>query len=532
MTLGTFAMHSFNGLGAIVAAGALSTTIAGAAFASSHREAPGITETPKVDGTDFYLFNSYEPDRVNSDGSSDFVTLIANYVPLQDAYGGPNYFSLDDKALYEIHVDNDGDNVEDLTFQFRFTNTLKGVSLPVGPDGTLVPIPLVQAGGIGPGPADTGALNLEETYTVTVVRGDRRDGTATLATNVNTGGTTFRKPTDYIGTKTFADYQAYADAHIWEIAVPGCSTNGKVFVGQRKEGFVVNLGQVFDLVNLNPLGAPDAVPNTIGDKNVTSLALELPASCLTAGSDPVIGGWTTASLRQARVANPFPQSSTENAVATGSVDETVEGGPWTQVSRLGSPLVNEVVIGIDDKNRFNASEPQNDGQFAKYVLTPTLPELLEILFAEPVTGNPDADLAPNAFPRIDLAVAFLTGVPGLNQPAAGAGGPLGEGTVLSEQLRLNTSIAPTPATSQNSLGVLAGDNAGFPNGRRPGDDVVDAALRVAMGALCELDNEPVFGCAPDDAPVGDAPLTDQSASDASQFSTAFPYLLTPLPGSR
>ena len=191
-----------------------------------------------------------------------------------------------------------------------------------------------------------------------------------------------------------------------------------------------------------------------------------------------------------------------------------------------------MVIGIDDKNRFNASEPKDDGQFAKYVLTPTLPELLEILFAETVTGDPNADLAPNAFPRADLAVAFLTGVPGLNQPAAGAGGPLGNGTVLSEQLRLNTTTAPVAAAAQDPLGVLAGDAAGFPNGRRPGDDVVDAALRVAMGALCELDNAAVFGCGPDDAPVGDAPLTDQSASNASQFDSNFPYLRTPLPGSR
>ncbi|MCK5859134.1 MAG: DUF4331 domain-containing protein [Abyssibacter sp.] len=519
-------MRSIQGIGAAAVAGIALATAAGSLYASSHREAPGITETPKVDGTDFYMFNSYE------EGRSGFVTLIANYVPLQDAYGGPNYFSLDDKALYEIHVDNDGDNVEDLTFQFRFTNTLKGVSLPVGPDGVLVPIPLIQAGGIGPNPGDTGNLNLEETFSVTLVRGDRRAGTAQAATNVTTGGSSFRKPTDYIGTKTFPDYQAYANAHIWEIAVPGCQSNGKVFVGQRKEGFVVNLGQVFDLVNLNPLGAPDAVPNTIGDKNVTSIALELPASCLTAGDDPVIGGWTTASLRQARVANPFPQSDTDNSVAPGTVDETVEGGPWTQVSRLGAPLVNEVVIGIDDKNRFNASEPKDDGQFAKYVLTPTLPELLEILFAETVTGDPNADLAPNAFPRADLAVAFLTGVPGLNQPAAGAGGPLGNGTVLSEQLRLNTTTAPVAAAAQDPLGVLAGDAAGFPNGRRPGDDVVDAALRVAMGALCELDNAAVFGCGPDDAPVGDAPLTDQSASNASQFDSNFPYLRTPLPGSR
>ena len=192
-------MRSIQGIGAAAVAGIALATAAGSLYASSHREAPGITETPKVDGTDFYMFNSYE------EGRSGFVTLIANYVPLQDAYGGPNYFSLDDKALYEIHVDNDGDNVEDLTFQFRFTNTLKGVSLPVGPDGVLVPIPLIQAGGIGPNPGDTGNLNLEETFSVTLVRGDRRAGTAQAATNVTTGGSSFRKPTDYIGTKTFPD---------------------------------------------------------------------------------------------------------------------------------------------------------------------------------------------------------------------------------------------------------------------------------------------------------------------------------------
>ncbi|MGB5579559.1 MAG: DUF4331 domain-containing protein, partial [Woeseia sp.] len=176
---------------------------------------------------------------------------------------------------------------------------------------------------------------------------------------------------------------------------------------------------------------------------------------------------------------------------------------YTQVSRLGAPLVNEVVIGLPDKDKFNHSEPANDGQFATYVTNPTLPALIEILFDVP---------APTLFPRTDLVAAFLTGVDGLNQPP---------NVVGSEMLRLNTSIAAVPAGSQNRLGVIEGDAAGFPNGRRPGDDVVDIALRVVMGKLLD----------PADAPVGQAPLTDGAFVDDSFFDTTFPYLVTPLPGS-
>jgi hypothetical protein len=244
-------------------------------------------------------------------------------------------------------------------------------------------------------------------------------------------------------------------------------------------------------VNTNPLGPVNGEADDLADANVTSIVLEIPIDFLVAGN-PVIGGWTAASLRQNRKLSSHPNSPSEAAR---------EVGPWVQISRLGMPLVNEVVIGIKDKDRFNASEPRNDGQFLDYVTHPTLPALLEALFG--VT-------APTAFPRADLVAVFLTGVPNLNQTAT-----------PSEMLRLNTSILPTPAGSQNNLGVLGGDSAGFPNGRRPGDDVVDAALRVVMGVLLPLS----------DAPSGQLPYTDGAFVDDSFFDATFPYLKTPLPGS-
>src|SRR5262245_24132093 len=198
--------------------------LCGAAQASSHREAPFITTQPKVDGTDFYMFRSYE------DGRASYVTLVANYIPLQDAYGGPNYFAMDPNALYEIHVDNNGDAVEDISFQFRFKNNLADIALPIG--GKSVSIPLIQAGGISAG--NNAALNVKETYTVDVVRGDRRGGQRQQVTNTAGGDTVFTKPADFIGTKTFgsiAGYEAYAAQYVYSVNIPGCSSTGKVFVG-------------------------------------------------------------------------------------------------------------------------------------------------------------------------------------------------------------------------------------------------------------------------------------------------------------
>ncbi len=469
---------------------ALFVALTGAASASSHREAPFTAANPKVDGTDFYMFRSYES------GRSAYVTLIADYIPLEDAYGGPNYFAMDPNALYEIEIDNNGDAREDITYQFRFTDTHPNAALNIG--GKSVPVPLLNIGPIGPGVTDGDAnKNLIENYTVSVVKGDRRHGKADLATNLTSGGTSFRKPFDNVGNKTIADYPTYANNHIFSIGLPGCSTPGRVFVGQRQDPFKVNLGEIFDLVNLNPLGSPSAAPNAIGDKNVTSIALEVPISCLTSGNDPVIGGWTTASLRQGRVLNPAPAGSNGQGKPT-----EVVGGAWTQVSRLGMPLVNEVVIGLPDKDRFNGSQPKDDAQFLTYVTNPTLPALLNVLFG--VT-------APTT-PRTDLVEVFLTGVPGLNQPKK---------VTPSEMLRLNTSIATVPRGSQQTLGVLAGDTAGFPNGRRPGDDVVDISLRAAMGVLLPVSQ----------APSGQLPYTDGTPIADTDFGSTFPYVNPPLPGS-
>ncbi|MEQ1881338.1 MAG: DUF4331 domain-containing protein [Burkholderiales bacterium] len=470
-----------------------------AAHAASHREAPFITTQPKVDGTDFYMFRSYEQ------GRGDYVTLIANYIPLQDAYGGPNYFQMDANALYEIHVDNDGDAMEDITFQFRFRNNIEDIALNIG--GKKVSIPLIQAGPLAAG--NNVSLNVKESYTIDVVRGHRREGHGLrrAVTNASGGGREFIKPVDFIGTKTFgpldsdAGYEAYAAQYLYNVNIPGCASTGKVFVGQRKDPFVVNLGRTFDLINLNPLATGGGVDN-LADKNVTAIALEVPVACLATGNDPVIGGWTTASLRQARLLDGTPKSGLQTT--------SKEGGHWVQVSRLGMPLVNEVVIGLKDKDRFNGAKPKDDAQFADYVTNPTLPALIELLFNVP---------APTNFPRNDLVIAFLTGVPGINQP---------KNVKPSEMLRLNTST-PVTQTNQNPLGVLGGDNAGFPNGRRPGDDVVDVALRVSMGVLCTLN----IGCTPADAPAGGAAFTDGGTNtSAANFDLKFPYLRTPIPGDR
>ncbi|MEO5656669.1 MAG: DUF4331 domain-containing protein [Nitrospiria bacterium] len=465
------------------------------AQASSHREAPFITEQPKVDATDFYLFNSYET------GRAGFVTVVADYLPLQDPAGGPNFFMMDPDALYEIHFDNDGDAKEDVTFQFRFQHSLKDAQLSVG--GKLVSIPLINSGPVG-GSNGTANLNVTETYTVKRVKGNRRSGQVESVTNAEGGASTFAKPVDNIGEKSLPDYRAYADQHIYSINIPGCSGTAKMFVGQRKDPFVINVGETLDLINLNPLGPVNGEADDLARKNVTSLILEVPVGCLASDAHPVIGGWTTASLRQGRLINP--RSSFAKPVK--------EGGPWAQVSRLGMPLVNEVVIGLKDKDAFNSSKPKDDAQFADYVTNPTLPALIETLFGV---------IAPTTFPRTDLVAVFLTGVEGVNQTEATA-----------EMLRLNTSLPATPAGQQNNLGAAlcfvngaltldheGCDPAGFPNGRRPGDDVVDIALRVAMGYLLPAA----------DAPDGQKPYTDGAVVNAGMFYQTFPYVKTPLPGS-
>lgn len=484
---------------------ALAAAWAAPAVASSHREAPFVATQPQVDATDFYMFRSYES------GRDGYVTLVANYLPLQNPYGGPNYFKLDPNAVYEIHVTNDGGAVENLTFQFRFQTTNDDNKFNVG--GKMVSIPLVQNGSADVATPNSSALNVHEKYTLNVIRGPRRAGAAQPVTNLSQGGTTFDKPVDYIGTRTISNYVAYANKHIHDIGIPGCN-NGRVFVGQRKDPFVVNLGETFDLVyikypavELNSL-AEFATVDSLADSNVTSLVLEVPIACLTEGKGSIIGGWTTASV---------PGTRTVSAAPGSGLDPTAQTGSLVQVSRLGMPLVNEVVIGLKDKNRFNASEPKDDGQFADYVTNPTLPTLLEVLFGAAGVK------APTNYPRTDLVAAFLTGLDGVNKPA---------NVVVSEQVRLNAAIAPTLGAAQNRLGVLGGDNAGFPNGRRPGDDVVDIELRVAMGVLCTVQGvNAAVGCKASDAPAGALKYTDGAYVSSAFFANEFPYLRAALKDS-
>jgi hypothetical protein len=489
-----------------------------AANASSHREAPFITTRPKVDATDLYMFNSYEA------GRAGFVTIIANYQPFEDPQGGPNYYTMDPNALYEISIDNTGTGKEALTFQFRFTTVDSGLAVMAGTKS--IPVPLSNIGPITAG--NMASQNVAETYTVTLATGDRRMGTIASVTDAATGSKTFAKPLDNIGAKSIANYAGYAATFIHAITIPGCSTAGKVFVGQRQDPFVVNLGETFDLVNIKypaeelaPAGqnGRNLAPNSLAGYNITAIALELPASCLTAAGDPVIGAWTTASIRQTAVINPQPQSA--NSVGsvgafTAPTGPSVEGGAWTQVSRLGMPLVNELVIGLPDKDRFNASSPSGDAQFADYVTNPSLPVLLQALF-----GSAGV-LAPNVYPRTDLVAAFLTGLKGLNQPVKAS---------PAEELRLNTSTAVTALASQNDLGVLGGDTSGFPNGRRPIDDVVDIELRVAMGVLLS----PFDKSAMDPDPASDVSrqlhYTDGAEPNPANYLPAFPYLNTALGGS-
>jgi hypothetical protein len=479
------------------------------AMASSHREAPFISTMPQLDASDFYMFMSYET------GRTGYVTLLANYDPLQDAYSGPNFHALSDTAIYEIHIDNSGNAQADLTFRFKFTNTYKNLTVPTGTNNSPTAVPLLNIGAISS--SDQSALNRTETYTVQMFKNGASAGNVVSS---STGSPTFTKPVDNIGNKSIADYATYANSYIYSVTIPGCSTPGRVFVGQRKDGFVADLGAIFDLVNLNPLGARDSTPNALTEKNVTTLAMEVPATCLESGSgNQIIGGWTTASTPTTRT---ISQTSTSSIIKPTNNNFTTT---FTQVSRLGSPLVNELVIGLKDKDNFNGSQPASDGQFANYVTAPTLPVLLNVLFSTNVPHTP----------RNDLVSAFLTGLAGLNQPMY---------VTPAEELRLNTAIAPTAPGNQNDLGVLGGDLAGFPNGRRPYDDVVDIALRVVEGAICSTQ----YGTCGDQTadPNNGAAFTDGARSPGATAATetvtgsefagdtylpTFPYLTTPVPGS-
>ncbi|MGI8758149.1 MAG: DUF4331 domain-containing protein [Acidimicrobiales bacterium] len=449
----------------------LSTLVS--ADASSHREAPMIAEDPPADNTDVYAFVA--PD------APDSVTLIANYQGFQEPGGGPNYFEFGDDVLYEINVDNNGDAIADVTYEFRFTGT------------TVDPNTFLYA----TGPIDSiddPDWNLPQEYTVTKVA----DGTRT---NVAAG---LRTVPANVGPRTIPDYPALAQEGIHDLG-----DDGKVFAGQREEGFFVDIAAIFDLGGLRPFNSAHTIPlpdedgiDTFAGYNVQSIALQVPKSEVVNPDDPVVGIWATASRFQTEV---LPGDGT-----------AMTQGPFVQVSRLGNPLVNEVVIPLKLKDAFNALEPVDDAGVLAGVQAPPYSTEGDIpLVTDPILGFYIEELygieVPPS-PRMDLVSIFLTGIPGVNMP---------ETVQPAEMLRLNTSVEPTPFDDQDRLGLLAGQPDGWPNGRRVVDDVVDIALRAVAGGTPFT---PEFDKAPNNE------LTDGVNKNERPFLEHFPYLATPHQG--
>jgi len=478
------------------------------ALGSSHSEAPGALEKPQLDWTDLYAFRSYEPSRVNG----KWLTIIANANPLQDRYAGPNYKPLNTNAFYDIYIDQDGDGVEDITFTFLFGETGKGFTVPV--HGRNISIPLQFRGQVTAGDNGNSNLNRIETYQVKMFTGPNKEykyfEQGIDVTNVATGKNRFIKPSDYAGEKTFPDYAAYADQYKYDASFSCSGTNGRMFVGPRRESFAVNLGKIFDLVNLVPvdnsagLGAgidQSDCNNVIRQKSITTFALELPLNCF---NSEVIGIW--AGVRQL-------------------IHKNNQHGFGYQVNRIGMPLFNEVIVGLADKDIYSVSYPKDDNaHFRKYLNYPTLPVILDSLFLGAVQGLlNDSNLAtiiPTFYPRNDLVDVFFRGIPGVNRHP--------NIQRSAEMLRINTTTAPILRGDQSGLGLLAGDGSGFPNGRRPGNDVVDIELRVLMGVLC---GDSSAYCSSSEAAFRNVPWTDGAPQRADQFDNSWPYLVTPFAGN-
>jgi hypothetical protein len=444
-----------------------------ASLASSHREAPLISQDPAADNTDLYAFVS--PDRPGS------VTIVANYVPLEQAAGGPNFASFGNDVRYEIKVDNNGDGEEDVTYRFQFHTTT------VNPNTFLY----------NTGPINTLSdpdWNVRQTYTVTRIT---KFGSTVL-------GRGLRVPPVSIGPRSTPDYDALAAAAVADL--PGGT---RVFAGQRDDPFYVDLGSIFDLAGLRPFNSLHDIPlpnapgvDGVGGFNTHSIVLQVPIQRLTRdhmihpANDPkaVIGVYATASRRHVKIFEPGHQKNEAD---------------WVQVSRLGEPLINEAVIPLGKKDFWNGSDPADDSQFVGFYRSPEVTKLENGLYNALDNANETG--------RNDLVAILLTGVPGLNFT----------GATQADLLRLNTGIAPTaPVGEGDRLGVLAGDLAGYPNGRRLEDDVVDIDLRAfAEGYGTFLHN--LLGL-PNRTPNN--LLGDGVDANDRMFRADFPYLASPFSG--
>ena len=451
---------------------------------SSHREAPEIALDPVADSTDVYAFVS--PDK------PDTVTLIANYIPLEGPAAGPNFYEFGEEVFYQIHIDNDGDGYPNISYQFHFENKVTNPNTFLYNTGPITTL-------------DSPNWNRRQQYTVVKKMWGKDDG-VTLGENLAC-------PPCNIGPRSTPNYAALAQA-----AVHHLSSGEVVFAGQRREGFYVDLGSIFDLGDLRPFQNLHLIPTAAApgvdatkNLNVHSIALQIPITTLArhgmaptsvTDANATIGVWTTASRRQAVV-----RAGEANAHFSWQV------GPWAQVSRLGNPLINEVVIPMVKKDYWNTLQPDHDSQFAAYYAHPELAKLLPVLYP-----NVFPHLAAYTAARADLEAILLTGIPaGIITGFQNYTGPK-----QADMLRLNLAIPPT--ATPDVLGVIGGDLAGFPNGRRVSDDVVTIEIRAIAGVTLPLVDH---SFTPDGAA---ALVTDGLTADATRYISTFPYLGVPLDG--
>ena len=453
------------------------------AFAASHREAPLIANDPTADNTDFYMFRSWT--------NPANVVFIMNVIPAEEPSAGPNYFNFGDDVLYRINVDTNADGADDLTYEVRFKTELRGpltgLRLPL----SYVALPPITAlDGTG-----SEGLILRQQYTVTQVRGNMRIDLGTKPM--------FAVPSN-VGPLTMPNYETLATQGIYTLA-----NGGKVFAGQRDETFYIDLGATFDTLNLRrtppvltALEDADDNHNAFGTDmlsgfNVNTIAIEVPISSVTANPNGFIGAYASTSRHKVRV------------LRDAQSNDPVESGPQVQMSRMANPLVNEVIIGTGSKDRWNTTDPDAETQFVDFYLNSRLATAINLRFGTAIPTTNRTDL-------VNVLLKYPT------QPQSGTCG----GNDCAELLRLNLSVPPTPPASQRRLSVLAGDPAGWPNGRRPNDDVTDIALRVVAGKL--------IGTPEGDLALGDGVNFNIGAEGsnvtANGIYTVFPYLPTPHDG--
>jgi hypothetical protein len=432
------------------------------AMSSSHREAPGIALDPSADNTDTYAWTAQD--------APGALTVAANWIPGEVPASGPNFHSFDDRARYYIHVDNTGDGRPDVSYRFSFKTKVRNK------ESFLYALP--GASGFG-----DSKLNVIQRYSVVRETHRYRRGKDHEKEKTIARGLPVAPPN--IGPKTFPSYDGFVNA-----AIRSLKDGTKLFVGQRDDPFFVDLGATFDALNVRKLtGNQGEGKDDLSGMNVHSIVMQLPERLVTrdhrsvAGADAsnaVVGVWSTTERRRLQV----------------SGSRGTRGG-WVQVSRLGNPLVNEVVIPLGKKDQFNRTTPNRDAAlYGKYVVKPELAAVLNALFD---IGAPEDN-------RTDIVQALLQGIPGLNQHSGIKGPP------AVDTIKLNLGMAPT--AMEDRFGVIGGDTAGYPNGRRLGDDVVDIDLQVVAGFL--KDNK--------------VPLGDGVDRNDKPFLSAFPYLAAPASG--